>query len=128
MKTMSNVTICYFVRIITITKTNNMKHLKLETKANEAVNEMIDIIKNVSLDIFNPEQTDDDHKNHIEPYDYPYGFYITKHGFCVQGNVMNIKDGVANLFLTGEDWGDIYPLPINELPIESMIEILRYIQ
>jgi len=110
----------------------NVKDLKfLHEEANRVYNEVeaaiIKMTKDNPLQLFTQEDTEkDDFCDKV--YEYPYGYFVSKHGFYVQGAVQKISGSLdVTLFLTGEDWGEEHTQSVSELPFESQIMLLTYL-
>ena len=110
----------------------NKKDLSfLQEEANRVYNEVEAAIKNLTKDnplqLFTKDDTEkDDFQDKV--YEYPYGYFVSKHGYYVQGAVQKISGDLdVTLFLTGEDWGEEHTQSISELPFESQIMILTYL-
>jgi hypothetical protein len=99
----------------------------LQETANKVYDEVTKTIKDLTkenpLEVFSKEDTEaDDFQDRV--YEHPYGYFVSKHGFYVQGAVQKVQGNDAILFLTGEDWGDDYTVDVSELPFESQISLL----
>lgn len=105
-----------------------MDYKALQQRANDVIAEVIKTIREATaekpLTLFDSE--DEDLQDAI--YDYPYGFFVSKHSFYVQGQVMTVKGDEVVLFLTGEDWGDLHHLSLGDLPVESLVDLLSYLE
>jgi len=106
----------------------NRKTQRFVKKSWKMIDNAIKILKDATMEkpliLFTDEQVEECSDG---IYDYPYGYFITKHGFYVQGNAMQVHNGEVTLFLTGEDWGDLHVLPINEMPVESIIGLVDFL-
>ena len=102
-----------------------MNSQEIKTKGFTLIDEAINKIKEASktpIQLFNYDDVDCDNIN-----EYPYAYYITKHGMYLGGNVMKLDNENAVVHMTGEDWGELYTIPINELPVESLFLLMDYI-
>lgn len=102
----------------------------LQETANKVYDEVTKVIKDLtrknSLQLFTQEETEaQDFCDKV--YEYPYGYFVSKHGFYIQGAVQKIEGDDVTLFLTGEDWGEEHTVSVGELPFESQISLLTYL-
>ena len=104
------------------------EHEALQELANDTIRSVIDAIRTATaekpLTLFNSE----DENLEDEIYDYPYGYFVSKHSFYIQGQVMSVKGDEVVLFLTGEDWGDLHHTELSQLPFESLVDLLSYLE
>jgi len=110
----------------------DVKDLKfLQDEANRLYSEVeatiINLTKDNPLQLFTQEDTEkDDFQDKV--YEYPYGYFVSKHGFYIQGAVQKVSGSFdVTLFLTGEDWGEEHTVSVSELPFESQINLLTYL-
>ena len=81
------------------------------------------LTKENPLEVFSKEESEaNDFCDKV--YEHPYGYFVSKHGFYVQGAVQKVQGSDATLFLTGEDWGEEHTVDVSELPFESQIMLL----
>jgi len=110
----------------------NKELQQLQNDANDILKKVSEAILEVTavkpVILFDREKYDDQDEDTGEIYDYPWGFMVTKHSFYVQGHVQKVEGNMATLFLTGEDWGDEYVCNIEHLPIDSLIDLLSYLE
>ena len=104
----------------------------LQAKANKLYADVILAIIGLTAEnplvLFDSSKVDEDDELRDNLYDFPYGYFVSKHGFYVQGAIMKVKGNNVTLFLTGEDWGDTHELEVDELPYSSLVELLTYIK
>ena len=101
-----------------------MNSQEIKTKGFALIEEAINVIEEASktpIQLFN----DDIDCDNID--EYPYAYYVTKHNMYLTGNIMKLIDGKAEIFMNGEEWGEIYSIPINEIPVESLFLLMDYI-
>lgn len=103
------------------------EHKELQQTAKDVNEKVIETIRRVTTEkpliLFDSKA--DDLEDEI--YDYPYGFFVSKYNYYIQGQVMSVKGNEVVLFLTGEDWGEFHDLILDDLPIESLIDLLSYL-
>lgn len=105
------------------------KTKRLHDRAWKAVSDASALINSKTAEnelvLFTEDQieTNDDLLNEM-----PYGFFIDKHGFYIEGKVQRIFNGDVELFLTGEDYGEKHLTTLDELPVESLLYILHYLK
>jgi len=102
----------------------------LQSEANKALTNVEDVIKRLTKDnpliLFTIEDSEAD--NFCDDvHDYPYGYMVSKHGHYLQGAIQKIEGNDVKLFLTGEDFGELYDIGLSELPFESLISVLTYL-
>lgn len=105
------------------------EHEALQELANDTIRSVIDTIRTATkekpLTLFTVR---DDENFQDEIYDYPYGYFVSKHSYYVQGQVMTVNGDEVVLFLTGEDWGDLHHTELSQLPFESLVDLLSYLE
>ena len=102
------------------------KAKRLNKRGFKCIDDAIKLLKKVEATVF--FEVDDDDDDHDYIYDFPYAYQVTKHGFYIQGNVCGLDgEGNAEVFMTGEDWGELRTIPINEVPVESIFALLELI-
>jgi hypothetical protein len=57
-------------------------------------------------------------------YDFPYAYYVEKYGYHISGVVYKVCGDEVEMFLTGEEYGDMHQLKLYEIPHTSLIDIL----
>lgn len=93
----------------------------------------IDVIANVQriirektadnpLILFTDETIDSD-----AVYDFPYGYYVNKWGNHCEGVIQQVKGDDVVLFYTGEEFGETQKMTVDQMPFESLIDLLNYI-
>ena len=102
----------------------------LQETANRVYDEVTEAIKDLTrknpLQLFTQEDTEkSDFCDTV--YEHPYGYFVSKHGYYVQGAVQKVEGDEVTLFLTGEDWGEEHTQSVGELPFESQISLLTYL-
>lgn len=100
---------------------------ELQNQANEIIEKILETIRTATAEKPLTLFSEDDENIEDEIYEFPYGFFVSKHSYYVQGQVMTVKGDDVTLFLTGEDWGEHHEMGLNELPIESLIGLLEFI-
>jgi hypothetical protein len=61
-------------------------------------------------------------------YDYPFGYVVGRHGDYISGQVMKVQGDEFVLFATGDNYGETFDLEISQLPFESLVSILDYLE
>jgi hypothetical protein len=93
-------------------------------KLNDDVRKLYEYLRTQTFELFTSEECDNDDDT---PYNFPYAFYVSKHGFYIQGNIMSIDKGTCKVFMTGEDWGEVEELDLGNVPVDSAIELAQII-
>lgn len=107
---------------------------KLYDDVNNAISLLIKKIseetKNKPLILFEFDKVDTDEGISIdEMYDMPYAYYVDKWGYYCEGRIARIEgDDVVMIFTSESDYGEEYYLNLNEVPIESLVAVLDYIE
>lgn len=102
------------------------KATRLSKRGFDCIEKAINTLKNAGAVVFFDVEDFDCPNDEI--YEFPYAYYVTKHAFYLQGHVSGLDgEGYAHVHMTGEDWGEIRSIPINELPVESIFELLKLI-
>ena len=99
----------------------------LQETANKVYDDVTKAIKDLTrerpLQVFTEDEAEaDDFQDKV--YEHPYGYFVSKHGFYIQGAVQKVCGDDVTLFLTGEDWGEEHTVSVGELPFESQISLL----
>jgi hypothetical protein len=63
-----------------------------------------------------------------EIYDMPIGYSIGKYNEYFQGAVLKVHGKDVTIFLTGEEWGELRHIEVDDLPIESVSALLEMIE
>ena len=61
-------------------------------------------------------------------YDLPYGYNVDKYSTYQQGAIMEVQGTNVKLFLTGDEFGNIEEITLDQLPFGSQIELLTYLK
>jgi hypothetical protein len=100
---------------------------ELQANANAIIESVTKAIKSTTADkplvLFNPKKINCD-----EIYDFPYGYTVGRHGDYLQGNVQKVCGNDVTLFLTGDDYGQTLELELEQLPFESLVQLLSYVE
>ena len=103
--------------------------LELAVQANAVIKKVVDTIKtltaNKPLVLFDPKSID---TGENEPYDFPFGYTVGRHGDYLSGNVQKVCGNDVSLFLTGDDYGQTLELELEQLPFESLVLLLSYLE
>lgn len=108
----------------------NKKQIKqLVTEANKVFANVAHAVKTLTeknpLVLFTKEQAEEDQDS---VFDMPYGYYVNKYEYYLQGAVQKVEGNDVTLFLTGEDWGDTISVCVDDLPFSSQIELLERLE
>jgi len=93
---------------------------------NDCVHKVYEAIKTLTgwnpLIVFNKDEADVD-----SVLDLPYSFNVDKYGYYEQGAIHKIEGEAVELFLTGDNWGQIYHTELCWIPFEQQLDILTYL-
>ena len=91
----------------------------------DVVQNVIDLTKDNPLTIFTDEEAEEDEFRDEECYELPWGYYVTKHFYYLEGIVQEVHGAKIKLFMKGDDWGEIYETEIHQLPQGVLVDILE---
>ena len=77
------------------------------------------------LVLFTKEQAENEE---VEIYDLPYGHNVDKYSTYQQGAVMEVNGSDVKLFLTGDEFGQIWDSELEYIPFECQLQILSYLE
>jgi hypothetical protein len=77
------------------------------------------------LILFTKEQAE---KEEVEIYDLPYGYNVDKYSTYQQGAVMEVSGSNVKLFLTGDEFGQVWDSELEYIPFECQLQILSYLE
>ncbi len=66
--------------------------------------------------------------NTDEIYDLPYSYNVDKYSTYQQGAVMEVQGTNVKLFLTGEEFGQVFDSELAYVPFECQLQILSYLE
>ena len=103
---------------------------KLVEQANNAIVNVPHALRTLTADkpliLFDKDKIDTkEGVSSDEIYDFPIGYYVGKHGDYLQGVVMKVEGDNVTLFLTGEEFGDIWHQYLSDLPFETLVDLLE---
>jgi len=106
--------------------------VELQVKANKFYDDVINAIKKLTAEnplvLFDSSKIDEDDELRDSVYEFPYGYFVSRHGFYVQGAIMKVNGNDVTLFLTGEGWGDTHEQELSEVPYSSLVDLLTYLE
>lgn len=70
---------------------------------------------------------DDDHTGDDQIYDLPYGCIYGKYGSYIEGVVKSVNGNNVQLFMTDDNFGEIFEMETTSLSFDSLVEILGYL-
>jgi hypothetical protein len=102
---------------------------KLQAMAYATMNEIVCFIKGhteeeplILYDKENVDGTDD------KFYELPFAYYVDKHSFYCEGRIVEVQGDNVLMLFTGEEFGDEHELELNQIPFESLVELLSYLE
>jgi len=102
---------------------------KLQAMAYAIINEVTNFVKGhteeeplILYDKENPD-SDDDKFNEL-----PFAYYVGKYDSYNEGKIVEIQGENVIMVLTGEQFGETWELELNQLPFESLVELLSYLE
>jgi hypothetical protein len=99
---------------------------EVETQVRET---LIRLTEKSPLILFDKDKIDTEEGiSNDEVYDFPYGYFVGKHEDHLSGVVQKVEGNEVSLFLTGEEFGSIYEITLDQLPFGSQIELLTYLE
>jgi hypothetical protein len=100
--------------------------LTMQSVGNSIVRDVYNAIKTLTAEkpliVFNKDEADVD-----SVLDLPYSFNVDKYGTYEQGAVHKIEGEAVELFLTGDNWGQIYHTELCWIPFEQQLDLLTYL-
>ena len=66
--------------------------------------------------------------NSDELYDLPYGYNVDKYSTYQQGAIMEVQGSDVKLFLTGDEFGQVWDSELEYVPFECQLQILSYLE
>ena len=98
----------------------------MQALANQAIANVFNAIKTLTAEkpliVFNREEADVD-----SVLDLPYGFNVDKYGYYEQGAIYKVEGDAVELFLTGDNWGQIYHTELCWIPYDQQVDLLDYL-
>jgi hypothetical protein len=77
------------------------------------------------LVLFTKEQAENEE---VEIYDLPYGYNVDKYSTYQQGAVMEVQGSDVKLFLTGDEFGQVWDSELEYVPFECQLQILQLLE
>jgi len=77
------------------------------------------------LVLFTKEQAKNEE---VEIYDLPYGYNVDKYSTYQQGAIMEVQGTNVKLFLTGDEFGQVFDSELEYIPFECQLQILSYLE
>ena len=114
-------------------KKEKIKLLQKNAKnhADKIYNEILKATSKTPLVLFEPEKylDQDEIPDDDDIYDYPYGSVVDKYGHHLSGAVQKIEGNMVTLFLVdGDEWGREYVTGLQDLPLDSQMDILNFLE
>jgi len=60
-------------------------------------------------------------------YDLPYGYVVGKYNEYFQGVVKVVNGNDVTLYMTGEEFGELWDTEVDQLPFETRVELLNFL-
>jgi hypothetical protein len=109
-----------------------MKKVEIETLQEQGWNSIRSVAAAIReltaenpLVLFTKEQAE---KEEVEIYDFPYGYNVDKYSTYQQGAVMEVQGDDVKLFLTGDEFGQVWDSELEYIPFECQLQILSYLE
>jgi hypothetical protein len=100
--------------------------ITMRSIGNDIVHNVYNAIKDLTAEnpliVFNKEEADVDNV-----LDLPYSFNVDKYGTYEQGAIYKVEGENVELFLTGDNWGQIYHTELCWIPFEQQLDLLNYL-
>ena len=109
----------------------NKEQIKeLVERANESITNVAQAIRTLTTDkpliLFDKDKIDTEEGiSSDEVYDFPYGYFVGKYESYLSGVVQKVEGNEVTLFLTGEEFGGVYEITLDQLPFESLVDLLH---
>ena len=65
--------------------------------------------------------------NTDEIYDLPYSYNVDKYSTYQQGAVMEVQGTNVKLFLTGEEFGELFHVELSSISFDNQSDLLTYL-
>jgi len=102
---------------------------KIEVSAYAIMEQVFKFIKGhteeeplILYDKENPD-SDDDKFNEL-----PFAYYVGKYDSYNEGKIVEVQGENVIMVLTGEQFGETWELELNQLPFESLVGLLSYLE
>jgi hypothetical protein len=107
----------------------NKKQIELlQTEANTVIANVHRAVKTLTAEnpliLFDKDKVEGD-EDFI--YDLPIGYNVDKYSTYQQGAVCKVQGDDVELYLTGDEAGQTFDIQLNQLPFESLVELLSYL-
>jgi hypothetical protein len=101
----------------------------LETVANEVIANVHKAIKTLTADnpliLFDKDKVEGDED---EIYDLPIGYNVDKYGSYQQGAIYKVQGDDVELYLTGEEAGQIFHTELTSISFDNQVQLLSYLK
>lgn len=100
----------------------------LAAEANESIANVAHALRTLTADkpliLFDKDNVEGDED---EIYDLPIGYNVGKYDSYSQGAVWKVEGDDVTLFLTGEEFGELWHQKVDDLPFSSQVDLLSYL-
>jgi len=84
---------------------------------------IVELTKDKSFELFDKENIEDEEAI----LDLPIGYMVNKYNDYVQGAIWKVSGNDVTLFLTGDEYGQLWETTVDELSFDNQVELLAII-